>query len=330
MSRRHAWRWSSSCPVRARRRSARAPRPAPASSSHARPIADRRAVGHRDHLGLREPSPSWSRGRRSTRSCGTRGPHLDRRPRDGRRRTSSEAATARRSSATVGVRPRHQCVDELAPKPRPRAASGTRRPGSRASASWSSPARRASTLLQRPVGLRPAPPTPGASCPPRARAGAALRHVRRASAPTAALDQPRLHADGTRFADTRAYDFERTPGPMRRRPGGRPVERCLHGCWWTDDGELALYAGQTTGTTALGDRWRFADGPGPGRGQSCRPARNLYARARHRRRDARLRRPGARRRAISATCGSSPTTRPMPRRSSGRRRPRPSAAQGPS
>ena len=49
---------------------------------------------------------------------------------------------------------------------------------------------------------------------------------------------------------------------MRPRPGERPVERCLHGCWWTDAGELALYAGQTTGITALDDRWRFAGGPG--------------------------------------------------------------------
>ena len=88
--------------------------------------------------------------------------------------------------------------------------------------------------------------------------------------------------DGTRFSDTRAYDFatgtwtDETPGD-----GARPVERCLHGCWWTDGGELALYAGQTTGVTALDDRWILrADGWSRVEG-ALPPARNLYARARH-------------------------------------------------
>jgi len=87
--------------------------------------------------------------------------------------------------------------------------------------------------------------------------------------------------DGTRFSDTRAYDFsagtwtDETPAD-----GARPVERCLHGCWWTDDGELALYAGQTTGVTALGDRWTFADGAWSQVDGSLPPDRNLYARAR--------------------------------------------------
>jgi hypothetical protein len=63
--------------------------------------------------------------------------------------------------------------------------------------------------------------------------------------------------DGTRFADTRAYDFE-TGSWSDETPAGRaPVNRCLHGCWWTDGGELALYAGQTTGVQALGDLWRM-------------------------------------------------------------------------
>ena len=63
--------------------------------------------------------------------------------------------------------------------------------------------------------------------------------------------------DQVRFADTRAYDFatsawtDETPSE-----GPRPVERCLHGCWWTDDGALSLYAGQTTGTLALNARQR--------------------------------------------------------------------------
>ena len=39
------------------------------------------------------------------------------------------------------------------------------------------------------------------------------------------------------------------------------MERCLHGCWWTDDGRLTLYAGQTTGVPALGDLWQLAPGP---------------------------------------------------------------------
>jgi hypothetical protein len=88
--------------------------------------------------------------------------------------------------------------------------------------------------------------------------------------------------DQARFSDTRAYDFDtyrwtdETPAD-----GGRPVERCLHGCWWTDDGQLALYAGQTTGTTALDDRWTFADGTWTRIEGSLPSARNLYARARH-------------------------------------------------
>lgn len=88
--------------------------------------------------------------------------------------------------------------------------------------------------------------------------------------------------DQARFSDTRAYDFE-TNSWTDETPadGGRPVERCLHGCWWTDDGELALYAGQTTGTTALDDRWTFADGTWTRIEGSLPAARNLYARARH-------------------------------------------------
>lgn len=88
-------------------------------------------------------------------------------------------------------------------------------------------------------------------------------------------------SDGIRFADTRAYAFEsgawtdETP-----TDGPRPVERCLHGCWWTDAGELALYAGQTTGVTALGDRWTLADGVWSQVDGSLPPDRNLYARTR--------------------------------------------------
>ena len=88
-------------------------------------------------------------------------------------------------------------------------------------------------------------------------------------------------SDGARFADTRAYDFDagawtdETP-----TAGARPVERCLHGCWWTDDGELQLYAGQTTGVTALGDRWVLAEGSWSRIEAALPPDRNLYAHAR--------------------------------------------------
>jgi len=88
--------------------------------------------------------------------------------------------------------------------------------------------------------------------------------------------------DQARFSDTRAYDFDtNTWTDETPAEGGRPVERCLHGCWWTDDGELALYAGQTTGTTALDDRWTLAGGTWTRIEGSLPPARNLYARARH-------------------------------------------------
>jgi galactose oxidase-like protein len=85
----------------------------------------------------------------------------------------------------------------------------------------------------------------------------------------------------SRFSDTRAYDFatgswtDETPAA-----GARPVERCLHGCWWTDAGELALYAGQTTGVVALDDRWTLSDGAWSLVEGDLPPARNLYARAR--------------------------------------------------
>lgn len=87
--------------------------------------------------------------------------------------------------------------------------------------------------------------------------------------------------DQVRFSDTRAYDFgtgawtDETPVA-----GARPVERCLHGCWWTDEGELSLYAGQTTGTLALDDRWVLAAGAWARIDGTLPAARNLYARAR--------------------------------------------------
>jgi len=94
-------------------------------------------------------------------------------------------------------------------------------------------------------------------------------------------------ADGRRFADTWAYDFAVSAWTDETPPADQPVSRCLHGCWWTDDGAFVLYAGQTTGVTALGDRWQLTPGERPGTNAwiqldpEPRPAdRNLYAQAR--------------------------------------------------
>ncbi len=92
--------------------------------------------------------------------------------------------------------------------------------------------------------------------------------------------------DGTRFADTRAYDFDTGRWTDETPEGRAPVNRCLHGCWWTDADELALYAGQTTGVQALGDLWRL-DSPGEETATWTRVEadlpedRNLYAFATH-------------------------------------------------
>ena len=71
-------------------------------------------------------------------------------------------------------------------------------------------------------------------------------------------------SEGSRFADTRAYDFSSGTWTDETPAAERPVERCLHGCWWTDDGSLSLYAGQTTGVPALDDFWQLTPGPRPG------------------------------------------------------------------
>ncbi len=92
--------------------------------------------------------------------------------------------------------------------------------------------------------------------------------------------------DGTRFADTRAYDFAAGRWADETPAGNVPVNRCLHGCWWTDDGRFALYAGQTTGVEALGDLWSLVDA-GTAAAAWTRETgdlprdRNLYAFARH-------------------------------------------------
>jgi galactose oxidase-like protein len=87
-------------------------------------------------------------------------------------------------------------------------------------------------------------------------------------------------SDGVRFSDTVAYDFSAGAWTDETPDGTRPVERCLHGCWWTDDGRLVLYAGQTTGTLALGDRWALAGAGWSEVGGDLPPERNLYGRAR--------------------------------------------------
>jgi hypothetical protein len=61
--------------------------------------------------------------------------------------------------------------------------------------------------------------------------------------------------NGTRFDDTRAYDFDLRRWADETPSDALPVRRCLHVCWWTGDGRLALYGGQTNGDPALGDLW---------------------------------------------------------------------------
>jgi hypothetical protein len=61
--------------------------------------------------------------------------------------------------------------------------------------------------------------------------------------------------NGTRFDDTRAYDFDLQRWADETPSDALPVRRCLHVCWWTADGRLALYGGQTNGDPALGDLW---------------------------------------------------------------------------
>lgn len=68
--------------------------------------------------------------------------------------------------------------------------------------------------------------------------------------------------DGARFSDTRSYDFGTKTWSNESPTEAGPVERCLHACWWTADGRLTLYGGQTTGVPALGDLWRLAPGAG--------------------------------------------------------------------
>ena len=84
--------------------------------------------------------------------------------------------------------------------------------------------------------------------------------------------------EGNRFSDTRAYDFDAGAWSDETPDGDVPVARCLHGCWWTPERRFALYAGQTTGVTALGDLWALDPGGAWGRMEEPPSGeRNLYA-----------------------------------------------------
>ena len=87
-------------------------------------------------------------------------------------------------------------------------------------------------------------------------------------------------SEGSRFHDTVVYDFEAGAWTDETPEAPRPVDRCLHGCWWTDAGELALFGGQTTGVIALGDLWLLRDGAWVMVDGALPADRNLYARAR--------------------------------------------------
>jgi galactose oxidase-like protein len=83
--------------------------------------------------------------------------------------------------------------------------------------------------------------------------------------------------DGVRFSDTRTYDFQTGRWSDATPDGDQPVVRCLHACWLTADGDLALYAGQTTGVRALGDLWQLAEGAWSRIDGELPPERNLPA-----------------------------------------------------
>ena len=67
-------------------------------------------------------------------------------------------------------------------------------------------------------------------------------------------------ANGVRFDDTRSFGLGDRRWTDRAPGGSTPVKRCLHACWWTSDGRLALYGGQTNGVPALGDLWFLTPG----------------------------------------------------------------------
>ena len=70
--------------------------------------------------------------------------------------------------------------------------------------------------------------------------------------------------DGTGVEDTWAYDLN-VEGWSDETPTGRgPVARSGHRCWWTADGRLVAYAGETPGGVALDELWTLAAPGGPG------------------------------------------------------------------
>ncbi len=87
-------------------------------------------------------------------------------------------------------------------------------------------------------------------------------------------------ADGVRFADTKAYDVGTGTWSDEAPSGAGPVERCLHACWWTADGQFALYGGQTTGVPALGDLWFLTPGGSGSSSNAWREASGQVAPAR--------------------------------------------------
>jgi galactose oxidase-like protein len=66
--------------------------------------------------------------------------------------------------------------------------------------------------------------------------------------------------NGVRFDDTRSFDFADGRWTDLDPAGAIPVKRCLHACWWTLDGRLALYGGQNNRVPALGDLWFLRPG----------------------------------------------------------------------
>lgn len=88
-------------------------------------------------------------------------------------------------------------------------------------------------------------------------------------------------SDGVRFADTLAYDVDAESWSDQAPATERPMERCLHACWWTSDGRLALYGGQTTAVAALGDLWFLTPGVGGASTNSWSEAPGQAPAARH-------------------------------------------------
>jgi len=84
--------------------------------------------------------------------------------------------------------------------------------------------------------------------------------------------------DAGRFDDTQAYDFAAGHWTDETPSGTIAPIRCLHDCLWTPDGRFVLYAGQTTGTPAIGDLWARGVSEGwTSIGDGPPPPRQLYA-----------------------------------------------------